>query len=405
MMTTNDPPLVSLESLLQDELAQRAQSGLLRTRRIVEILDAVHVLIDGRQLVNFSSNNYLGLTHHPKIISAMQSAAGNGVGSGAAGLISGYTSVHRSAESAIARWKKTESAVLLPSGYQANFAAIQTLAALGSGGVRFLIDKLAHASLLDAVRSTGSPWRVFPHNNLARLRRMLEKSNPNQLQVVVTESIFSMDGDAAPLRELAELKREFNFVLFVDEAHGSGVYGPGGCGLIGEIGVFDAVDVCVVTFSKAAGCIGGAVCGSEEFYRMLLNAGRAYIYSTSVPPPIAAAIEAAIGVMRDEPERQNRLRDLARSTRENLRAAGVKIPDGDSPIIPIILGSESAAMESSEKLFEAGLLVSAVRPPTVARGTSRLRVTLSSEHSDEELAALLENLKILLRRAGPDRSP
>jgi 8-amino-7-oxononanoate synthase len=394
-MTTNDPPLYSLQSLLQDELEQRANSGLLRSRRTVEMLDAVHVLIDGLRLVNFSSNNYLGLTHHPKIISAMQSAAASGVGAGAAGLISGYTSVHRSAESAIARWKKTESAVLLPSGYQANFAAVQTLAALhaDSGGVRFLLDKLAHASLFDAVRSTSAPWRIFPHNQLSKLRRLLEKSDPNQLQVVITESIFSMDGDAAPLRELAELKREFNFVLLVDEAHGSGVYGPEGSGLIGETGLFDAVDVCVVTFSKAAGCIGGAVCASEEFCRMLLNAGRAYIYSTSVPPPIAAAIEAAIGVMRNEPWRQNRLRELARSTRKNLRAAGVKIPDGDSPIIPIILGSESAAMESSEKLLQSGLLVSAVRPPTVARGTSRLRITLSCEHSDDEIAELLKNLK------------
>ena len=192
------------------------------------------------------------------------------------------------------------SAVLLPSGYQANHAVVQTLAGLAdrAGGVRFLIDKFVHASLVDAVRGSGLPFRVFPHNSLAKLRRLLEDNDEGGLQVIITESIFSMDGDAADLAGLAELKQEFPFMLVLDEAHGEGVYGNGGAGLASELGLQNAVDVSIATLSKAVGCIGGAVCASRAFCEALINFGRAYIFSTSVPPFVAAAAEAAVGVMR-----------------------------------------------------------------------------------------------------------
>jgi 8-amino-7-oxononanoate synthase len=387
----------SLKSILEAELLRLVQSQLLRERRVVRPIDAAHVEIDGRVCVNFCSNNYLGLTHHRRLVEAMRKSAElNGVGAGAAALISGYSPQHAATETAIARWKTTESAILLPSGYQANLAAIQTLAALGKSqkgrGVRFLIDKLVHASLLDAVRGSDSDWRVFPHNGMDKLARLLADAEENQLQVVVTESIFSMDGDAADLEALDRLKREHSFVLLLDEAHASGVYGRNGAGLAAEQGLAEIVDVFIVTFSKAAGCLGGAICGTEKFCQAVMNLGRAYLFSTSVPAAIAATIEAAIGVMRDEPERRKRLRESSKGFRAKLREGGLEVSEGDSPIVPIIVGSESAAMEFSERLLGRQLLVGAVRPPTVPRGTSRLRVTLSSEHSADEIANLVEAL-------------
>jgi 8-amino-7-oxononanoate synthase len=281
--------------------------------------------------------------------------------------------------------------VLFPSGYQANHAAIQTAAYVGKlhGGVRFLVDKLAHASLIDAIRGSGQEFRVFPHNNFDKLQRLLNEQAAAQLQVVVSESIFSMDGDAADLRALAELKRRHEFLLLLDEAHASGVYGPNGEGLAAELGVADAVDVGVLTFSKALGCVGAAVCGSELFCQALVNHARAYLFSTSIPPMVAAAADAAIRVIQEEPSRRQRLRESSRHIRARIAEMGVKMPAGDSPIIPIILGDESAALDAARWMQEQGLLVGAVRPPTVARGSSRLRITLSSEHTDEQIQQLL----------------
>lgn len=380
------------QARVDSELSRLAEERLLRHRRVVRPIDAVHVEIDGRVCVNFCSNNYLGLTHHPRVVGALRTGAEEfGAGAGAAGLISGFSPQHAATEAAIARWKSTEAAVLLPSGYQANLAAVQTLAALGRSGtgtVQFLIDKLAHASLVDAVRASDAPWRVFPHNNMDKLGRLLQRADEKQIQVVVTESIFSMDGDEADLAELDRLKRARPFVLLLDEAHASGVYGRDGAGLAAERGVAERVDVFVVTCSKAMGCVGGAICASGNFCRAVLNFGRAYMYSTNIPAAVAASIEQAIGVMRDEPQRQRRVRELSRTFRAALRGKGRDVAEGDSPIVPIIVGSESAATEMSQRLLDMQLLVGAVRPPTVARGTSRLRVTLSCEHKEDEIARL-----------------
>jgi 8-amino-7-oxononanoate synthase len=383
---------------LSDSLAKRGEALSLRVRQVADCRGSTHLTVDGKDFVNFASNNYLGLTHHPSVINAARdSLRQQGAGSGAAALVTGYSASHAAAEAAIAKLKGCESAVLLPSGYQANHAAIQTLAASGagaSGGVRFLVDKLAHASLIDALRASGAQFRVFPHNHLDKLERLLSQSPANQLQVVVTESIFSMDGDAADLRGIAGLKKKFPFVLLLDEAHGTGVYGNCGAGLAAELGLSDVVDISIVTLSKALGGIGGAVCGTALFCESVINFGRAYIYSTSVPAFVADAALAAIEVMRDEPERQLRVRQLARNVRERL-SAGFEIPAGDSPIIPIILREEKAALAAALSLGENGLFTVAVRPPTVPKGTSRLRITLSCEHTDEEVGRLVRGLERL----------
>ncbi|MGB7157694.1 MAG: 8-amino-7-oxononanoate synthase [Tepidisphaeraceae bacterium] len=402
---------LGFQRLLRQALDDRRAQSLLRQRRVIESSAGPIVHVDGRPYVNFSSNDYLGLRSHPVIVSASADATrAHGAGSGASALVSGYSPLHASAERALAAWKGTESSILLPSGYQANHAAVQAIAGITDASgkrVRFLVDKLVHASLIDAIRSTGlttgrgSPGapglRVFPHNGIDKLQRLLDEADADELQVVVTESIFSMDGDAADLPALVALKRlrrrrDPPFVLLVDEAHGSGVYGKDGAGYAAECGVAGEVDVFIVTLSKALGSIGGAVCASAEFCDAIVNFGRAYIYSTSVPPAVPAALEAALEVMRREPDRQVRVRAISRRVRESLRAAGMMLPDGDSPIIPIILGSEDAAIMEAKRLMDLGMLVTPIRPPTVPRGSSRLRITLSSEHSDEQVDALIRAL-------------
>jgi 8-amino-7-oxononanoate synthase len=380
-------------------LAGLEASDLDRHRRVISPIDATHVLWEGREYLNFASNDYLGLTHHPRVIAAIeQSLRQAGAGSGASPLISGYGPLHAAAEEHIARWKGTEAALLFPSGYQANHAAIQTLAAVAdkSGrGIRFLLDKLSHASLIDAVRGVGGAFRIFPHNHLSKLQRLLEEAPADQTQVVVTESIFSMDGDAANLPGLAALKQKNPFVLLLDEAHATGAYGPAGSGLAAEFGMRSVVDVSVITLSKSIGCGGGAICCSRTFCDAMINLARAYIYSTSIPPMLAAAADAAISVMEEEPDRQQRVRQLARRVREELKQTRWTIPAGDSPIIPVVIGSESAALAAAESLLSRGLLALAIRPPTVPRGASRLRLTLSSAHSDADVDRLMEAILAL----------
>jgi 8-amino-7-oxononanoate synthase len=393
------PGLFDLDAALAEALDHRRHDGLLRRRRTVKPIDAVHVKIDSRVLVNFASNDYLGLTHHPRVLAALRSAGA--AGSGAAGLITGHTDAHARAEAAIAAWKNAEAAVLLPSGYQANLAAVQTIAAVAGNNrgtrARFLIDKLAHASLIDAVRQTGMPMRVFPHNGIAKLARLLESSEPGTANIVVTESIFSMDGDAADLPSLAELRRRFGFILMLDEAHASGVYGPRGSGYAAEIGLNDIADISVVTLSKGIGLAGGAIVGSQRLCDVVVNFGRAYIYSTAIAPALATAVVTALDVLRDEPQRQQRLRALSTRVRSRLASSGWAIPRGDSPIIPVVLGTEKAALDAADTLEAQDLLCVAVRPPTVRAGSSRLRITLSCEHTDEQIERLLAALDALRR--------
>ncbi|MBC7783378.1 MAG: 8-amino-7-oxononanoate synthase [Burkholderiales bacterium] len=382
-----------LDHLIDNVLDLRREAHLLRSRRVFTPIDSTHVLFDGRRLTNFCSNDYLGLTHHPRMLAAIREVYQ--AGAGAAGLISGHSPMHASAEAAIAKWKQTEAALLMPSGYQANLAAIQTLHAIAvSGGraIRFIVDKLAHASLIDAIRQTAAPMRVYPHNGVDKLARLLNDAPADELQVVVTESIFSMDGDAADLPAIVALKNRREFVLVVDEAHGSGVYGPGGSGLVAELGLREGVDISIITLSKTLGIAGGAICASRRLIDAVLNLGRAYIYSTAISPIIARLATEAIAILHDEPQRQIRIREIARRVRAELNNKGVSIPPGDSPIIPVRMDTEERAIIEAERLADRGMLIMPVRPPTVPRGTSRLRVTLSSQHTDADVSKLIAAL-------------
>lgn len=396
---------VAFQQRIARYLQSRAEVHQLRQRRAMQVIDPTHVRLDGKVLTNFCSNNYLGLTHHPRMIQAAQEAAGRlGVGAGAAGLLGGYSDEHQRAETELAAWKGYDAAVLLPSGYQANLTAVQTLAAIPpTGTVRFFADKLVHASLLDAVAQTNCPLRTFPHNHLSRLARLLEKGEPGELQVVLTESIFSMDGDQADLAGLAELKKKFGFVLLVDEAHSTGVYAADGSGLVNAMGYRDLVDVSVVTLSKGLGLIGGAICGSRGFCDAVINAGRGYIYSTSVPAMQGAMLRQAIQLCRQEPERRQRLMDNITRLRRAISQMGLAVPEGSSPIIPVIMGSAERALAAAQQLRDQGLLVMAVRPPTVPPGQSRLRITVSSEHAQCDIDQLIGGLsKLALNSPGDD---
>jgi 7-keto-8-aminopelargonate synthetase-like enzyme len=262
------------------------------------------------------------------------------------------------------------------------------------------MDKLVHASLIDAVALSGSPFRVFPHNGLPKLAHLLKKgvrshfpAGEPALDVIVTESIYSMDGDAAPVKELSAMAGEASAAWILDEAHGTGVYGEGGRGFASENGV--APDITIVTLSKAMGCGGGAVCGSRAFCDAIVNFGRAYIYSTALPPATVAAALASLAVMRDEPHRQQRVRDLGVRVRAQLAAASIdaRITGGDSPIIACILGDARRALAVSERMTDAGFWIPAIRPPTVPLEQSRLRITLSCEHTDAEIDAMIAALR------------
>ena len=388
---------MDLDRFIEARLAERQRANQLRCRPIIRRIDCTHIELNGRRLLQFASNDYLGLSFDQEIQQAANEAMQiHGLGSGAAGLLGGYTAAHARAEEALARWKGTGNAVLLPSGYQANLAAVQAFAAVGGmaggSGVRFLVDKLAHASLIDAVRATGMTVRFFPHNHLDKLNRLLADAPVDQMQVVVTESIFSMDGDAADLRGLAELKKIHPFFLLLDEAHAGGVYGPGGSGYAAELGLQGLADVTVVTFSKAMGCIGGAVCGSDAFCQGVVNWGRAYIYSTSILPAIAAAIAKSIEVIGRQPKWQEQLRQRSRQLRTELAHRRQVVGLADCPIVPLILKEEQQAMKLARQLQDKGFWVSAVRPPAVPRGTSRLRMTVCARHTETQIQELARNL-------------
>jgi len=387
-------PELSFDELAHAVLLSRHNASLLRSRVIVTPISATRALIDGRVFTHFAGNNYLGLAqahdkHVPAAIVANQ-------GSGAAALIAGQSPELDAAEHAIAAWKQSESAVILPSGYQANIAAVQTAAAVveqSGRSPRFIFDKLIHASLIDAIRSTQARFRVYPHQDYAKLERLLAQTPEGTVNIVVAESVFSMDGDLADLAQLSRLKRDFGFVYILDEAHASGVFGPSGSGLAHQLGLHHDVDLGVVTLSKAVGVSGGAIYGSTDAINAVVNFGRAYIYTTAISPAHANVIQQAIEKVIRADDRRQRLWHNIGVLRELFAARLIKLGDQASPIIPVVLGDEAAAIEVSQRLRSSGLFVPVVRPPTVPAGTSRLRITLCSEHSEADLISLANAMK------------
>lgn len=383
---------------LAGELAEWDAAGLRRQRRAVMPLEDGAIEVDGRRLINLAGNDYLGLAGDPRLKQATKQAIDeSGCGARASALVCGRTIWHERLEERLARFKGAEAAVVFPTGYAANAGTIATL--IGSGDAVFC-DRLNHASLIDGSRNSGARFRVFPHLDLQTLERELKKSAGSRRRLIVTDSVFSMDGDVAPLVELSELSLRYDAMLLIDEAHATGVLGTLGRGLAEHDGIDKRNLISVGTLSKAVGAMGGFVTGSRALCDWLWNTARPQVFSTSLFTPAAAAACAALDVIAAEPWRRARLMELASRLRESLVSLGCRIPPTRivTPIIPIILGEEARTVDAARRLEAAGFLVAAIRPPTVPRGQSRLRLSLHALLKDEQLGSLVSSLEDTVRK-------
>ena len=382
----------ALAGPLQAGLAELAAMDRLRTRRAVEARSAggVRMRVEGAELLAFCSNDYLGLARHPRVVEAFIDAAREwGVGSGASHLVSGHCREHHALEEELAEFALRPRALLFSTGYMANLAVVTAL--LGQGD-RVFEDRLNHASLLDAGLASGARFARYPHTDADALGIRLERAGAGRT-MVVTDGVFSMDGDIAPLRELAAACRKNGAWLFVDDAHGLGVLGDTGRGSLEAAGLgTDDVPILMGTLGKAFGTSGAFVAGSGELVETLLQQARTYIYTTALPPAMAAAARAALHVAQQEPWRRQQVLAHVAHFRREATGLGLQLLDSCTPIQPVVLGSEAAAVAASDALRAQGLWVPAIRPPTVPAGTSRLRITFSAAHETADVDRLLEAL-------------
>ena len=380
-------------------LDQRSAAGRARRRPLVASRSdaATHVVVDGAERIAFCGNDYLGLSDHPAVIEACITALRRwGVGSGASHLVSGHTAEHHALEQDLATLSGPPRAVLFSTGYMANLAVVRALAGRGD---LVLEDRLNHASLIDAGLASGARLRRYPHADVAALEARLAASAAAPRKLVVTDGVFSMDGDVAPLAALAAACTRHGAMLHVDDAHGFGVLGPSGLGSVEAAGLdAEAVPSLMCTFGKALGTFGAFVAGPETLIETLVQTAREHVYTTAVPPALAAATRAALAVARDEPWRRERVLRLAAEFRAGAQALGLRLAASSTPIQPAIIGDERAALAASAALHDAGFFVPAIRPPTVPAGSSRLRFTFSAAHHDLDLERLLAALATLARR-------
>lgn len=374
---------------LAARLAERRAVSLYRQRPLLDSPQCPQVRVDGENLLAFCSNDYLGLANHPEVIQAMRQGAEKwGVGGGASHLVIGHSTPHHQLEEALAAFTGRPRALLFSSGYMANLAAVTAL--VGAGGM-VLEDRLNHASLLDAGLLSGARFSRYRHNDVQSLASRLEKAGGDTL--VVTDGVFSMDGDLADLPALCAAAKQKGAWVMVDDAHGFGPLGATGGGIVEHFGLgIEDVPVLVGTLGKAFGTAGAFVAGSEELIETLIQFARPYIYTTSQPPALACATLKSLELLRTEGWRREHLTRLIARFREGAQSIGLSLVDSPTPIQPILVGSSERALALSAALRERGLLVGAIRPPTVPAGTARLRVTLSASHSEAQLDRLLEGL-------------
>lgn len=384
-----------MSELFEKQIETLHARALHRRLRELGTAQGPEVRIVGRQLVNFSSDDYLGLAADPILRQAAIGAIEEfGVGAGSSRLISGTQSPHVVLETTLAKWMQVPAAICFASGYA---AAVGTLPALASKQDIIIVDRLCHPSLIDGARLSGATLRVFPHNHLGKLESHLDwarREHPESRVVIVTESIFSMEGDRAPLRELVELKKRFGATLLLDEAHAIGVVGPHGRGLAVELGLQGQIDVQMGTLSKSLGVSGAYICGSRSLIDWLINRARSFVFSTAPAPALAAAATAAIRLLvSDEGEaRRKMLWRRVVQFRKILPAGGAAFGKPGAAIIPWLVGDEHRAVELAEALQQEGFLVPAIRYPTVAEGAARLRITISAAHSALQIASLGETI-------------
>ena len=370
-------------SEIEQRLAELERLGLQRRLRMISGPQGPRVLLDGKPVLLLCSNNYLGLADHPSVREAAAQAAMRwGVGACASRLVSGTMTIHRRLEERLAAFHGSESCVLFGSGYLANLGVIGALAARGD--VVFS-DELNHASIIDGCRASRAQIVVYRHLDSEHLEWSLRRHRGDGRRVIVTDSVFSMDGDVAPLGEIVELAAMHDARLVVDEAHATGTMGPDGRGAVAEAGLEGEIDVLVGTLGKALGSYGAYVCASETMVRYLVNSARSLIFSTAPAPPAVAGALAALELLQTRPHRLARLQLASRTLRQALAQEGFAVPDGDQPIIPLVVGEERTAMRMCQDALERGVFAQAIRPPTVPAGTSRLRLTVMASHTEREL--------------------
>jgi len=385
-----------LTARLATGLAARQQQHLYRSRRVIDGAQDVELISDGKPLLSFCSNDYLGLAKHPALIKAMQDGAERyGVGSGASHLVSGHNHAHHTLEATLAEFTQRPRALLFSSGYMANLGVISALATKRD---TIHEDRLNHASLIDAARLSGATMRRYPHNDVDALAKRLDK-NSDGYPLMITDGVFSMDGDIAPLPQLANIASKHNATLMVDDAHGIGVIGKNGRGSIEHHNLSEKdVPILVGTLGKAFGTAGAFVAGSEELIETLIQQARTYIYTTALPPAIAHATIASIKLIETEAWRREHLQTLINRFKNGAAQLDFNIMPSNTPIQPLIIGDSAEALCISEALQQQGILISAIRPPTVPDGTARLRITFSANHTEQHIDQLLAALDNVIKR-------
>lgn len=375
---------------LAPSLQALKEQHLYRQRRVIEGPQGASVQIDGKRHLNFCSNDYLGLANHPELIRALQRGAERfGAGSGSAHLVCGHSQAHHELEEALAEWTGRERALLFSTGYMANVGVIS---ALLSRGDRVFEDRLNHASLIDGGMLSGARFQRYPHGDVAALSQKIPDDAAGRT-LIITDGVFSMDGDGAPLSALAELAQQKRAWLMVDDAHGFGVLGQTGGGLIQQLGLrSDQVPILVGTFGKAFGTFGAFVAGDEHLIETLIQRARAYIYTTAPPPAVIEATRTSLRLVQRASERREKLTELIRQFRLGAEQLGLNLMPSQTPIQPVLAPGNEVVLHASEALLKQRILVSAIRSPTVPKGQERLRVTLTAAHSAEQVDCLLDVL-------------
>jgi glycine C-acetyltransferase len=377
-------PLAYLDEALND----LRQQGLYRRLRVLDGEQAARASVDHRQVVNLSSNNYLGLTTHPMLRArALEALQTFGVGTGSVRTIAGTMAIHMELERRLAAFKHTEAAVVFQSGFTANAGTVSSL--LGRDDV-IVSDELNHASIIDGARLSRATIKVFPHRNVAAAREIVATLPRDQRTLLITDGVFSMDGDLGPLPELCDLADEYGCIMMVDDAHASGVFGRNGRGTVDHFDMHGRVDVQVGTLSKALGALGGYVAGSKSLIDFLCHRARPFLFSTSHPPSVAATCIAALDVLENEPQLMERLWANTRFFKAGLEALGFNIGISESPITPVIVGDGALAMTLSDKLFDAGIFAQGIGFPTVPQGKARVRTIVTATHTEDELQFALD---------------
>lgn len=385
---------MSLEDLLRQRLTRRQQDNLYRHRKTLDSAQGVHVIVDGRACLSFCSNDYLGLANHPQVSEALRRGVDQyGVGSGASHLVSGHSRAHHQLEEELAAFTGRERALLFSSGYMANLGVISALA--GKGDAVFE-DKLNHASLLDGGLLSGARFQRYLHNNVDSLEKLLLRAEGSN-RLVVTDSVFSMDGDIAPIPAIADMSKKHDAWLMVDDAHGFGVLGKRGVGTLEHYSLSQQqVPILMGTLGKACGTAGAFVAGSHDLIEYLIQFARSYIYTTALPPAIAEATRTSLRLVQEGSAR-DQLHANIREFRQCAAELGLCLMDSHTAIQPLLIGDNASVVHISKTLEEKGFLVSAIRPPTVPAGSARLRITLCAEHTTAHIHALLESLQQVMR--------